>query len=60
MKAQRRITPEVRCGSVAIKRVSGMSPDVMRATVSADGRLHLDPPLEFLVQPLDREAMHGA
>jgi len=54
-------TREVSLGSFPIKRLSGVSPDVMQAAAGRwKKRLRLDPPLELLVQPLDRRTMHGA
>ena len=50
-----RTTLEVRWSSFPIKRLSGVSPDgdAGGGVGRWQNRLRLDPPLEFLVQPLD-------
>jgi hypothetical protein len=45
-------------GFVRDSAVERVSPGMMQA--AGQNRLRLDPPLEFLVQPLDRGTLHGA
>ena len=54
-KPMPRTTLEVRWSSFPIKRLSGVSPDgdAGGGVGRWQNRLRLDPPLDFLVQPLD-------